>query len=96
MLNLSNKYLVISLLSFAITVLCIFKINNVHELRKLNASLDNEISKQIILESKFIEMNNKLLYKKSFLEANKNSQINLAMIKPKRIEALIFREANEN
>ena len=41
-------------------------------------------------------MNNKLLYKKSFLEANKNSQINLAMIKPKKIEALIFREANEN
>ena len=62
----------------------------------MNASLDNEKSKQIILESKFIEMNNKLLYKKSFLEANKNSQINLAMIKPKKIEALILREENEN
>ena len=96
MLNLYNKYLLISLLGFAVTILCIFKINNVHELRKLNANLDNEKSKQLVLESKFIEMNNKILYKKSFLEANKNSQINLAMIKPKKIEALILREENEN
>ena len=50
----------------------------------------------MILESKFIELNNKLLYKKSFLEANKKSQINLAMIKPKKIETLIPRETNEN
>ena len=96
MLSLSNKYLLISFLGFAITILCIFKINNVHELRSLNTSLDNEKSKQTILESKFIELNNKLLYKKSFLEANKKSQINLAMIKPKKIETLIPRETNEN
>ena len=96
MLSLSNKYLLISFFGFAITILCIFKINNVHELRSLNTSLDNEKSKQMILESKFIELNNKLLYKKSFLEANKKSQIKLAMIKPKKIETLIPREENEN
>ena len=96
MLSLPNKYLIIFFLGFVITILCIFKINNVHELRSLNTSLDSEKSKQMILESKFIELNNKLLYKKSFLEANKQSQINLAMIKPKKIETLIPRETNEN
>ena len=42
------------------------------------------------------ELNNKLLYKKSFMEANKKSQINLAMVKPRKIEKIIFREKNEN
>ena len=48
MLSLSNKYLLISFLGFAITILCIFKINNVHELRSLNTSLDSEKSKQMV------------------------------------------------
>ena len=96
MVSLKNKYYLIAFFGVAISFLSITKIYNVNEFRTLNSNLDNEKSKQIILESKFIEMNNKLLYKKSFLEANKNSQINLAMIKPKKIEALIFREANEN
>ena len=59
MLSLSNKYLIISFFGFAITILCIFKINNVHELRSLNTSLDNEKSKiTFVPRIKIKEVNN--------------------------------------
>ena len=92
MVSLVNKYYLIVFFGVMISFLSIVKIYNVNELRTLNSSLDNEKSKKLVLESKFIELNNKLLYKKSFMEANKNSQINLAMIKPRKIEKIIFKE----
>ena len=96
MVSLVSKYCLIAFFGVVISFLSIVKIYNVNELRTLNSSLDNEKSKKLVLESKFIELNNKLLYKKSFMEANKNSQINLAMIKPRKIEKIIFKEKNEN
>ena len=96
MVSLINKYYLIAILGVAISFLSIAKIYNVNELRTLNSNIDNEKSKKLVLESKFIELNNKLLYKKSFIEANKKSQINLAMVKPRKIEKIIFREKNEN
>ena len=95
MVSLINKYYLIAFLGVAISFLAITKIYNVNEFRTLNSNLDNEKSKKLVLESKFIELNNKLLYKKSFMEANKKSQINLAMVKPRKIEKIIFREKNE-
>ena len=95
MVSLVSKYYLIAFFGVVISFLSIVKIYNVNELRTLNSSLDNEKSKKLVLESKFIELNNKLLYKKSFMEANKNSQINLAMIKPRKIEKIIFKEKNE-
>lgn len=94
--NLVNKYLLIFFLSISVSLLSILKINNVHELRILNSNLDHEKSRELLLESRFIELNNKLLYKKSFIEANKKSQINLAMIKPSEIKILKLRVENEN
>ena len=96
MVSLKNKYYLIALFGVAISFLSITKIYNVNEFRTLNSNLDNEKSKKLVLESNFIELNNKLLYKKSFMEANKKSQINLAMVKPRKIEKIIFREKNEN
>ena len=96
MVSSVNKYYLIAFFGVAVSFLSIIKIHNVNEFRTLNSSLDNEKSKKLILESKFIELNNKLLYKKSFLEANKKSQINLAMIKPRKIKKIISREKNEN
>ena len=94
--KLVNKYLLIFFLSISVSLLSILKINNVHELRILNSNLDFEKSRELLLESRFIELNNKLLYKKSFIEANKKSQINLAMIKPSEIKILKLRVENEN
>ena len=94
--KLVNKYLLIFFLSISVSLLSILKINNVHELRILNSNLDYEKSRELFLESRFIELNNKLLYKKSFIEANKKSQINLAMIKPSEIKILKLRVENEN
>ena len=94
--NLVNKYLLIFFLSISVSLLSILKINNVHELRILNSNLDYEKSRELFLESRFIELNNKLLYKKSFIEANKKSQINLSMIKPNEIKILKLRVENEN
>ena len=96
MVSLTNKYYLIAILGVAISLLSITKIYNVNEFRTLNSNLDNEKSKKLVLESKFIELNNKLLYKKSFMEANKKSQINLAMVKPRKIEKISLREKNEN
>ena len=96
MISLKNKYYLIVFFGVAISFLSIIKIYNVNEFRILNSNLDNEKSKKLVLESKFIELNNKLLYKKSFMEANKKSQINLAMVKPQKIEKIIFKEKNEN
>ena len=75
MVSLINKYYLIAFLGVAISFLSITKIYNVNEFRTLNSNLDNEKSKKLVLESKFIELNNKLLYKKSIMEANKKSQI---------------------
>ena len=83
MLKIKEIFLIISL-SFCISLLAITKAVNVYEYRTVNSLIDKESSKSIALEIKFIEMNNKLLYKKSFLEANKNSNIELAMIKPEK------------
>ena len=94
--KLVNKYLLIFFLSISVSLLSILKINNVHELRILNSNLDYEKSRELFLESRFIELNNKLLYKKSFIEANKKSQINLAMIKPNETKILKLRVENEN
>ena len=96
MVSLINKYYLIAILGLGISFLSITKIYNVNEFRTLNSNLDNEKSKKLVLESKFIELNNKLLYKKSFMEANKKSQINLAMVKPRKIEKITLREKNEN
>ena len=81
MLNLNN-FIIISLLSLSIASLAIIKSVNVFEYRSTNSLIDQENSKFLVLETDFIEMNNKLQYKKSFLEANESSKIDLAMIKP--------------
>ena len=60
----------IAFFGVAISFLSITKIYNVNEFRTLNSNIDNEKSKKLVLESKFIELNNKLLYKKSFIEAS--------------------------
>ena len=65
MASLINKYYLIAFLGVAISFLAITKIYNVNEFRTLNSNLDNEKSKKLVLESKFIELNNKLLYKKN-------------------------------
>jgi hypothetical protein len=62
---------------------------NVFEFRSTNSLLDQENSKFLVLETNFIEMNNKLQYKKSFLEANKSSKIDLAMVKPRETYLVI-------
>lgn len=77
-----NNIVIISLLSLCIVYLAITKSVNVFELRSINSLLDQENSKFLALETDFIEMNNKLQYKKSFLEANKSSKIDLAMVRP--------------
>ena len=69
MLKTNEIFLIISI-SFCISLLAITKAINVYEYRTLNSLIDKESSKSLASEIKFIEMNNKLLYKKSFLEAN--------------------------
>lgn len=88
MLKINEIFLIVSL-SFCISLLAVTKAVNVYEYRTLNSLIDKENSKSLALEIKFIEMNNKLLYKKSFLEANKNSNIELAMIKPEKTHLVI-------
>ncbi len=88
MLKTNEIFLIISI-SFCISLLAITKAINVYEYRTLNSLIDKESSKSLASEIKFIEMNNKLLYKKSFLEANKNSNIELAMIKPERTHLIV-------
>lgn len=88
MLKINEIFLIVSL-SFCISLLAVTKAVNVFEYRTINSLIDKENSKSLALEIKFIEMNNKLLYKKSFLEANKNSNIELAMIKPEKTHLII-------
>ena len=88
MRKINEIFLIVSL-SFFISLLAITKAVNVYEYRTINSLIDKESSKSLTLEIKFIEMNNKLLYKKSFLEANKNSNTELAMIKPEKTHLVI-------